>query len=170
MGNGSFHGVKRPGRGADHPPPSIAKVEGRVELYICSPSGPSWPVLGWPLLYLFFKKNWVCVSVNFSRTRNFFFKLILVNAEKRNDLSCFRPHLTWWLEGIFGTNTWTTVSPEIERSKWQTLSETFHSLWWLYEGMVIVALDISVEVADTSTTLCCSYDLRYFTIWRSIDW
>ena len=46
MGTGSFSGVKRPGHGVDHPPPSTAKVEGRVELHICSPSGPSWPVLG----------------------------------------------------------------------------------------------------------------------------
>ena len=45
MGTGSFPGVKRPGRGADHPPPFSAEVEGRVELYICSPSGPSWPGL-----------------------------------------------------------------------------------------------------------------------------
>ena len=30
----------------DHPPPSSAKVEGRVELYIFSPSGTSWSVLG----------------------------------------------------------------------------------------------------------------------------
>jgi hypothetical protein len=27
MGNGSFPGVKRPGRGADHPPPPNAEVE-----------------------------------------------------------------------------------------------------------------------------------------------
>jgi hypothetical protein len=27
------------------PTPSSAEVEGRVELYIYSPSGPSWPVL-----------------------------------------------------------------------------------------------------------------------------
>jgi hypothetical protein len=27
MGNGSFPGVKRPGRGADHPPPSISEVK-----------------------------------------------------------------------------------------------------------------------------------------------
>ena len=46
---GSFPGVKRPGRGVDHPPPSRAEVEGRVELYIYSPSGPSWPVVGWTL-------------------------------------------------------------------------------------------------------------------------
>ena len=45
MGTGSFPGVKRPGRGVDHPPPSSAEVEGRVELYIYSPSGPSWAVL-----------------------------------------------------------------------------------------------------------------------------
>ena len=46
MGTGSFPGVKRPGCGVDHPPPSSAEVEGRVELYIFSPSGPSQPVLG----------------------------------------------------------------------------------------------------------------------------
>ena len=46
MGTGSFPGVKRPGRGADHPLPSSAEVEGRVELYIYSLSGSSWPVLG----------------------------------------------------------------------------------------------------------------------------
>ena len=31
------------------PNPSCAKVKGRVELYLYSPSGPSWPVLGWNL-------------------------------------------------------------------------------------------------------------------------
>jgi hypothetical protein len=46
MGTGSFPGVKRPGHGVDHPPPSSAKVKERVELYLYSPSGPSWPVLG----------------------------------------------------------------------------------------------------------------------------
>ena len=37
------------GCGIDHPPPSIAEVEGRVELQICFPSGPSWPITGRPL-------------------------------------------------------------------------------------------------------------------------
>jgi hypothetical protein len=50
-----FLGVKRPGRGVDHPPPSSAEVKERVELYLYSLSGPSWPVLGrtLPLPYLY---------------------------------------------------------------------------------------------------------------------
>ena len=46
MGTDFSPGVKRPGRLVDHPPPSSAEVEGRVELYLYSPSGLSWPVLG----------------------------------------------------------------------------------------------------------------------------
>jgi len=46
MGSGSFLGVKQPRRGVDHPSSSNAKVKERVELYLYSPSGPSWPVLG----------------------------------------------------------------------------------------------------------------------------
>ena len=46
MGTGSSPGVKRPGRGVDRPPLSSAEVKERVELYIYSPSGPSWPILG----------------------------------------------------------------------------------------------------------------------------
>jgi hypothetical protein len=41
--------VKRPGRGVNHPLPSSADVKERVELYLYSPSGPSWHVLGWIL-------------------------------------------------------------------------------------------------------------------------
>ena len=67
MGTGSFPGVKRLGRDADHPPPSSAEVEGRVQLYICSPSGPSWPVLGRALPLPF---TLMCTrqSNNFART------------------------------------------------------------------------------------------------------
>ena len=44
MGTGSFPGVKRPGHGADHP--FSAEVKERVELYLYSPTRPSWPLLG----------------------------------------------------------------------------------------------------------------------------
>ena len=39
-------GSKAAGVGVDHPPLYSAKVKERVELYIYSPSGPSWTVLG----------------------------------------------------------------------------------------------------------------------------
>jgi hypothetical protein len=42
MGTGSFPGVKRPGRGVDHPPPSSAKVNVKVGLSFYTPSGPLW--------------------------------------------------------------------------------------------------------------------------------
>ena len=48
-GTGSFPGIKRPGRGVDRPPPTSAKFKERVELYLYSLSGPSWPVIGWNL-------------------------------------------------------------------------------------------------------------------------
>jgi hypothetical protein len=46
MGTGSFSGVNQPGRGVDHPTQFSAEVKEKVELYIFSPSGSSWPVLG----------------------------------------------------------------------------------------------------------------------------
>jgi len=47
MGTRSFLRVKPPRHGTDHPPPSSAKVKETAELYLYSPSGPIWPVLGW---------------------------------------------------------------------------------------------------------------------------
>ena len=42
----SFPGVKRPGRVVYHLLPSSAEVKARVEVYLCSLFGTSWPVLG----------------------------------------------------------------------------------------------------------------------------
>jgi hypothetical protein len=36
---GLFPGVKWPGRGLNHPPPSSAEVKERIDLYLYSPSG-----------------------------------------------------------------------------------------------------------------------------------
>jgi hypothetical protein len=52
MGTESFSGAKRPGRGVDHPPLSSVEVKERVDLYINSASGTSWPVLGWTLTFM----------------------------------------------------------------------------------------------------------------------
>ena len=48
---GPSRGLKRPGHGVDHLPTSSAEIKKRVKLYIYSPYGPSWPVLGWNLFY-----------------------------------------------------------------------------------------------------------------------
>jgi len=49
LGTRSFPGENRTGRGVDHPPPYSSEVKERVELYLYSTSGPSWPVMGWIL-------------------------------------------------------------------------------------------------------------------------
>jgi hypothetical protein len=46
MGTKSFPGMRRSGRGTDHPPPSKYRGHERVGLYLYSPSGPQWPVIG----------------------------------------------------------------------------------------------------------------------------
>jgi hypothetical protein len=56
---GHSQGVKRPGSDVDHPPLSTAKVKGRVELYLHSASGSSWPVLGWILPFTEFYNLWL---------------------------------------------------------------------------------------------------------------
>jgi len=42
----SFPEVKQLGHAVDSPPPSSVEVKERVEIYLYSPSIPSWPVLG----------------------------------------------------------------------------------------------------------------------------
>jgi len=46
IATGSFPGVKWPGHTLHHPLSSRAEVKERLELYLYSPSGPSWLVLG----------------------------------------------------------------------------------------------------------------------------
>jgi hypothetical protein len=74
---GLSRGVKRPGHDIDHPPPSSAEVKKRVELYIYSPSGTSWPVLGWTL----------CIFLNVSKLS--WHPTLCVNYEWDNSLCLF---------------------------------------------------------------------------------
>jgi hypothetical protein len=72
MDTGSFPGVKRPGRGVDHPPPSSAEVKERVELYLYS---PSWPVLGRTLPLPFTTFYHTFCANNTRSSANIYFKL-----------------------------------------------------------------------------------------------
>jgi hypothetical protein len=56
---GSFPWVKQLRRGVDHPPPFSTEVKERVEIYLYSPSGSSWPVLGrsLPLPFPYYRFN-----------------------------------------------------------------------------------------------------------------
>ena len=51
MGAGSFTGVKRPECGIDHPTLHCSEVKERAEIYLYSPSVPSWCVRGRSLLF-----------------------------------------------------------------------------------------------------------------------
>jgi hypothetical protein len=60
-----------PGRGIDHPPPPSPEVKEIVELYLYSPSGPSWPVLGRTLHFFIFTPNLLTQLLNVVFTNTF---------------------------------------------------------------------------------------------------
>jgi hypothetical protein len=85
MDTGSFPGVKRPGHGDDHPLPSSAKVKEKVELYLYSTCGPSWPVIGWTLPlpvpdYSYGKKDCDHVERQYNSTRKYQPSILLRNV------------------------------------------------------------------------------------------
>ena len=59
----SFLGIKQPGRGINHLPPSSTKVKKkRVELYLYSPSETSWQIIGLTISFTFtFRGIFLCV-------------------------------------------------------------------------------------------------------------
>ena len=89
MGTGSFPEVKRPGRGADHPPSSKCRGHERVGLYLYTPSGPSWPVIGRAFTFIitvivvyFFR----CIYKNFT---SFYTKICLLQKGSVTKLNNF---------------------------------------------------------------------------------
>jgi hypothetical protein len=94
----SFPGVKRPGRGVDHSLASCAEGKERVELYLCSHSGPSWPVLGRtvPLPFGILIAQDVCLVYFLTEKQWGFLKNKIVGVCIRlapNRLSSFYEHL-----------------------------------------------------------------------------
>ena len=87
MGTGSFPGVKRPERGADHPTPSSAEVNERVELQFYYPFGLSYPVLEWTSSLLYFTASICSVWISIRRKNtvrkypDFLKKLFTILAE-----------------------------------------------------------------------------------------
>ena len=67
---GLSRGLKRPGRGSDHPPPSSAEVKERVELYLYSPSGPQWPVIGRTFTFYLYLNRWRSFRPQLSEMRS----------------------------------------------------------------------------------------------------
>ena len=59
IGTGALQRVKRPGRGADHSPPSKCRVHERVGLNLYSSCDPSWPVIGRTLCKKWYVINYV---------------------------------------------------------------------------------------------------------------
>jgi hypothetical protein len=68
LGTGCFPCVKLPGSSDGNPFPCSDDVKERVRLYIYSPSGPSWPVLGWTSPYHCILWSLLqCYSVSFGK-------------------------------------------------------------------------------------------------------
>ena len=87
-----FSRVQRPGCGGDHPPPAIAEVTERVELYLYAPSGHSRSIVGWTLpsplqmLWKFLEMNSVTSyrqSIYTAKTKNKN-NICIVNSVVRN--------------------------------------------------------------------------------------
>ena len=72
----SLLGAKWPGHVINHPPLSSKEVKERVGLYLLSPFGPSWPIIGWnlplPCAFMFniCTRNQSCYSIHAQIVKN----------------------------------------------------------------------------------------------------
>jgi hypothetical protein len=144
MGTGSLsQGVKWPGRGFDHPPPSCAKVKERVELYLYSPSGPSWPGLGWPLPLPLYIYIYLCISWMFKKKQ----VRILLQLKPNNALNLIKIIIILQ----------------------HTSSYTFWALQAHCQGAhdyTKLLLNIYCSTGKSRTTSCCDICLQ-FTVWST---
>ena len=103
-------------------PPSIAEVEGRVELYICSPSGPSWSVIGLTLpftltlsqlLYINMRNFTVIIKILYTKYTGYY------QHEWRQGLQTSTKHVTsWCVHGHEPTGNWLAGWATTSFSQW----------------------------------------------------
>jgi len=101
IGTVSFPLVKWLEFGVDPPPPSSAEIKGGVELYICSPSGILWPVLG-RTLPLTFTNTLIVIQ----QTCNGFTHQIVRDSLHNSYLSCKAQRCVLSLKNTFLDNRW----------------------------------------------------------------
>ena len=80
-----------------HPPQSSVEVRERVELYLYSPSRPSWPVLGWHLRFPFFTL-WRYKKENYLQKIKLALCLVIKSRCQKSFLLC-----QWEASGQFST-------------------------------------------------------------------
>ena len=87
---GLSRGVKRPGRGVDHPTPSSAEVKERVELHLYSPSGFSWPFLGATFIFNFnFHNNqYVTLHMTYTKIHTYIYIYTLYHPSLCTEVHC----------------------------------------------------------------------------------
>jgi hypothetical protein len=106
-----FRGVKRSGRGLNHPLTSSAKVKERVELYLYSRSGTSWAFLGRTLRLLFAQrqKQLRCLC-NVTGT-------VSAGSEAGRVCRWSVSSIWWWVEEMWKYTCWVQSVPVTMRSK-----------------------------------------------------
>jgi hypothetical protein len=95
---GFFPGVKRPGREADHSPPSSVEVKEWVELYLYSPNTPSWcgPQLksaqGQLYLYLYVSHK---LYKQCKQWKKKVYSYLLLNSVSKNEMICYHNRICY---------------------------------------------------------------------------
>jgi hypothetical protein len=154
--NGSFLAVKWPGRGIDHPHPSSTEVKERVELYIYSPSRPSWPLLGWTspfwvctcIIFGFSilsisTLSWMCCGMVVSRTniQKFLRKGVNGALFQSSQTSCDAHHWvpwglsSWWISHEHGTATY--LHPYLNAQRLTPCPLYTFMAWCLRAGIIL---------------------------------
>jgi hypothetical protein len=86
-------GIKRPGREADHSPPSSAEVKEWVELYLHSPNTPTWRAQlkhRENFTFTLFILNDKCDQINFGQTYKAYYCDTILTLGEVSKARCFR--------------------------------------------------------------------------------